>query len=65
MKKGETAKNVTLEFSRKYATSFWDEGRDAWISEKGVYRVLVGDSSVNTPLEANFEVGRTSWWRGL
>lgn len=65
VKKGETAKNVTLEFSRKYATSFWDEGRDAWISEKGVYRVLVGDSSVNTPLEANFEVGRTSWWRGL
>lgn len=64
-KKGESVKGVSLSFSKKYATSFWDEGRDAWVSEKGKYHVLVGDSSADTPLKGHFEVQKTSWWRGL
>jgi len=58
-----TAGCVTIE--RKYATSFWDEERDAWIEEKGKYDVLVGTSSVDTPLRGSFYVEETSWWRGL
>lgn len=55
--------NVTV--SKKYAASFWDEDREAWIMEKGQYDVLVGDSSANTPLKGGFQVKTTSWWNGL
>lgn len=65
LKKGDSAKAVEIKFSKKYATSFWDEARDSWISEKGKYLVLVGDSSAHTPLKAEFEVKRTAWWKGL
>ena len=64
VKKGESAK-AEVKFSKKYATSFWDEGRDAWVSERGKYVVLVGASSADTPLKEGFEVGETTWWRGL
>ena len=50
---------------KKYAASWWDEARDAWIMEKDVYDVLVGDSSASTPVKASFEVEETRWWRGL
>jgi beta-glucosidase len=49
----------------KYATSFWDEARRAWISERGMYDVLVGNSSANTPMRGSFEISRTEWWNGL
>ena len=65
VKAGETVKNVTVTISKKYATSFWDEDRDSWVSEKGRYLVLVGDTSDNTPLHKEFAVKKTSWWRGL
>lgn len=55
--------NVTI--SKKYAASFWDEDRDAWIMEEDKYDVLVGDSSANTPLKGSFQVKKTSWWNGL
>ncbi|KAK5939464.1 beta-glucosidase [Knufia obscura] len=64
LKKGESA-TATVKLSKKYATSFWDEGRDSWVSEKGKYTVLVGSSSADTPLSGEFEVGKTMWWRGL
>jgi len=64
VKKGTTVK-AEVKMSKKYATSFWDEGRDAWVSEKGKYTVLVGDSSADTPLKEGFEVKKTMWWRGL
>lgn len=54
-----------IKIAKKYACSFWDERADAWVQEKGTYRVLVGDSSANTPLSAEFEVSKTSWWNGL
>jgi beta-glucosidase len=61
---GEKIK-VEIEVDKKYATSFWDEGRDSWIAEEGEYRVLVGNSSQGDFLEANFEVEKTWWWNGL
>lgn len=54
-----------VQIDRKYATSFWDEERDAWIEERGVYDVLVGTSSADTPLTSSFEVKETTWWNGL
>jgi beta-glucosidase len=64
VKAGESEK-VEIVISKKYATSFWDEARDAWVMEKDTFDVLVGDSSVNTPLKAQVKVQRTEWWRGL
>ncbi|TVY46446.1 putative beta-glucosidase I [Lachnellula occidentalis] len=58
-------KKVEVVIEKKYATSFWDEERDQWIEESGVYDVLVGNSSADTPLKASFEVAETIWWSGL
>jgi beta-glucosidase len=59
------SKQVTVSIQRKYFTSFWDEERDMWISEKDTYDVLVGCSSADTPLKTNFEIVETQWWAGL
>ena len=56
---------VKIDLDKKYATSFWDEGRDAWIVEKGHYGVLVGNSSQGVFQEGTFEVDGTWWWGGL
>ncbi|KFY44503.1 hypothetical protein V495_03419 [Pseudogymnoascus sp. VKM F-4514 (FW-929)] len=64
---GET-KKVEVKVQTKYATSFWDEARDAWISEKGTYKIFASDSSQLVEgryLEGNFEVAKTSWWNGI
>lgn len=61
---GET-KDVQVEMDKRYAISFWDEGRDAWIAEKGGYGVLVGTSSQGRFLEEKIEEGQTWWWTGL
>ena len=73
---GEVMESVEVIIDLKYASSFWDEDRDAWIMEKGKYGVLVGNSSqpaVATVaaagggnfLEAEYEIEETSWWSGL
>jgi len=59
------AKYVQVSAELKYATNFWDELRKAWVSEKGTYDVLVGNSSTNTPLKGDFEILKTEWWTGL
>lgn len=64
VKAGKTEK-VEIAIPKKYAASFWDEARNAWVMEKDVYDVLVGDSSASTPLKAKFQVPTTSWWNGL
>lgn len=61
---GET-REVQVEMNKKYAMSFWDEGRDAWIVEKGEYGILVGTSSQGRFLEEKVEEGQTWWWTGL
>nr|KAK5442199.1 beta-glucosidase [Exophiala xenobiotica] len=64
VKAGATEK-VRIFMSKKYAASFWDEARDSWTMEKGTYDVLVGDSSASTPLQGQFKVRETRWWKGL
>ncbi|KAH7024379.1 beta-glucosidase [Microdochium trichocladiopsis] len=59
------SKTVEVEVLLKYATSYWDEERQMWISEKGAYDVLVGESSEAPALAGTFEVEQTSWWLGL
>jgi beta-glucosidase len=61
---GQT-RTAEVRMVRKYATSFWDEQAEAWVEESGMYKVLVGDSSANTPLEAEFVVAETGYWKGL
>ncbi|KAH8815580.1 glycoside hydrolase family 3 protein [Xylogone sp. PMI_703] len=60
-------KEVTVEIDLKYAVSFWDEVRNAWIMEKDEYEVLVGDSSAlgEDALRGKLEVQKTTWWNGL
>lgn len=58
-------KHITIDMDAVLSTSYWHEGRDKWCSEKGLYDVLVGRSSADTPLQASFEVTRTSYWTGL
>jgi beta-glucosidase len=50
-----------------YATSFWDESEEKWCSEKGVYVVMVADSSAPNAqrVTAEFEVEKTRYWSGL
>lgn len=61
---GEKQK-VQVDMERKYACSFWDEGRDMWILEKGRYKVFVGNSSQSGFLEGEYDVEETGWWNGL
>lgn len=61
---GET-RVAEVVIAKKHATSFWDEQMEAWVEESGNYTVLVGDSSANTPLAAEFDVRETSYWKGL
>lgn len=63
--KGEE-KVVEVPIEVKYAASFWDEVRDAWVVEKDTYEVVVGNSSAGEgALKGTFEVETTSWWNGL
>jgi beta-glucosidase len=61
---GESA-TAEIVMPRKYATSFYHEGRDAWASEAGMYDVLLGSSSAQLSLKGNFEVEKTTYWKGL
>ncbi|KAK9357937.1 glycosyl hydrolase family 3 C-terminal domain-containing protein [Lipomyces starkeyi] len=54
---------IVLEINR--AASFWDETENSWISEKDTYDVLVGASSAEIKLSAQFEIEKTIWWNGL
>jgi beta-glucosidase len=66
LEKGES-KVVEVSVEVKYAASFWDEIRNAWVLEKDGYEVLVGGSSdvESGLLKGEFEVEKTSWWNGL
>jgi beta-glucosidase len=59
-------KEVTVSIPLKYAASFWDEVRDAWVMEKDTYEVLVGNTSAGErALKGSFQVEKTSWWNGI
>ncbi|KGO68820.1 Glycoside hydrolase family 3 [Penicillium italicum] len=58
------SKTVQLVVEKKLATSWWDEEREQWISEKGTYQVLVTGTGAEE-LRGDFEVGKTRFWLGL
>ena len=49
----------------KYAVSYWNDIKDAWTVEQGVYRLEVGTGSDCLSLGAAFEVTKTFDWSGL
>lgn len=57
--------DVEIEMPLKYATSFWDESKSVWMSEKDVYNVLVGNSSRSTFLTGGFTTAKNMAWLGL
>lgn len=59
------SKSVNLTVSIKEATSFWDSYKDKWCSEKGEYKVLIGNSSENILLEEMIRISKTFYWLGL
>ncbi|KAH8601980.1 glycoside hydrolase family 3 protein [Bisporella sp. PMI_857] len=59
-------KTVEIPIEIKYAASFWDEIREAWVIEKDTFEVIVANSSADDgALRRSFEVEATSWWNGL
>lgn len=58
------SQTVQLVVEKKLATSWWDEQREQWISEKGRYEVLVTGTGAEE-LRGEFEVGKTRFWLGL
>lgn len=60
---GET-KKVEIVVEKKLATSWWDEQREKWASEKGTYEVLVTGTG-DEVLKSSFEVEKTRYWLGL
>ncbi|PYH99014.1 beta-glucosidase J [Aspergillus ellipticus CBS 707.79] len=57
-------KQVEVVVEKKLATSWWDEQRAKWASEKGVYEVLVTGTG-GEELRSSFEVEKTRFWVGL
>ncbi len=65
LEKGES-KVVEIVLETKYAASFWDELRDAWVVEKDEFEVIVvGSSDTKGALRGKFEVEKTFYWKGL
>ncbi|CAI7570357.1 unnamed protein product [Penicillium pancosmium] len=58
------SKTVQLAVEKKIASSWWDETREQWISEKGRYEVLVTGTG-SEELRGGFDVGKTRFWLGL
>ncbi|GAM33412.1 hypothetical protein EIK77_003972 [Talaromyces pinophilus] len=61
----QQTQEVAIPIDTTRATSFWDESRQKWCSEKGKYKILVGQSSQGPFLEAEIEISETLWWTGL
>lgn len=50
----------------KYALSYWDEIREAWILEAGEYAIEVTDGTGQSEsLISTLTIEKTSWWNGL
>jgi beta-glucosidase len=60
------SKRVDIVTSLKYATSFWDEHKNAWAMERGSFEALVGKSSDDPDmLRSSFILSKTRFWNGL
>ncbi|KAH8662620.1 glycosyl hydrolase family 3 N terminal domain-containing protein [Xylariales sp. PMI_506] len=60
----DESKKVIIELDQM-ATSFWDEIKKTWVSEKGIYGVHIGQSSEEIELNGELVVEETTAWRGL
>lgn len=45
--------------------SYWDSTAQTWVVTDGTYRIMVGDSSANLPLDADLQVHATTWTRAV
>ncbi|EAU30466.1 conserved hypothetical protein [Aspergillus terreus NIH2624] len=57
-------KRVDIVVEKKLATSWWDEQREMWASEKGQYEVQVTGTGADV-LTSSFAVEKTRFWLGL
>lgn len=60
-------KEVVIELDVVRSTSFWDEYKEKWCSDKGLYKILVGNTSASGAkfLEGDLVVEKTTYWLGL
>jgi beta-glucosidase len=50
----------------KYALSYWDEIREAWVMEEGAYDFEITDGTgAQQSLTCTADVAKTLWWNGL
>lgn len=49
----------------KYAISFYDERKGAWVAEAGKFNVFVAASSVDARLSGEAELKKSFYWTGL
>ncbi len=57
---------MKVEIPLKYATSFYDEIRDAWVMEEASYDVEVVDGiGAQDSLTSTIDITKTMWWNGL
>ncbi len=58
--------SAKVEIPLKYAASYGDEIRDAWVMEEGSYDFEVTDGTgAQEALSSTVEVANTVWWNGL
>lgn len=57
--------SVRISVPTALATSFWDEQRDAWLSEAGEYGVSVVGTGEWNSLSATLVVAKSRYWNGL
>ncbi|KAL1848405.1 hypothetical protein Plec18170_008003 [Paecilomyces lecythidis] len=57
-------REVDIVVNKGVATSFWDETRNSWVSEKGDYELLITGTG-RQDLRFPFQVAKTRWWSGL
>jgi beta-glucosidase len=57
-------KQISISVEKKLATSFWDEIRKSWASERGDYTVSITGTGEGA-LSAQFTVEKSRYWLGL
>lgn len=58
------SKTTTVQLD-KYAVSYWDTRRNAWVAKAGKYGLAVGRSSEDIVLEGEFGLQNEFEWNGL
>jgi len=56
---------ITVSIPTSVATSYWDEGRSAWLSEAGEYKLAVVGTGEDNSVSGAFTVDISRWWTGL